>query len=100
MGAYLITFALAVGSVALWTLRVAIASRGSRAAGAMVSMIEATTYVVAVSHITSTLGAPMHLAVYAVGVGAGTYAGLTVDARVRRGPGPRHAVRVVRLPRR
>lgn len=46
-------------------------------------MIEATTYLVAVSHITSALDAPSHLFVYAIGVGAGTYAGLTVDRKLQ-----------------
>lgn len=82
MDTYLITFALAVGSVALWTLRVTIASRGNRAASAVVSMVEATTYVVAVSRMTGAVGAPLHVAIYAAGVGAGTYAGLYLDGRL------------------
>jgi len=86
MAPYLITLALAIGSVGLWTVRVATTARGSRGASAVVSMVEATTYVVAVSHLMRSLDAPFHLLVYALGVGSGTYVGLTVDARVRARP--------------
>lgn len=83
MAPYLITFALAIASVAMWTLRVAITSRGNRASSSAIAMVEATTYLIAVSHITSALDAPSHLFVYAIGVGAGTYAGLTVDRKLQ-----------------
>lgn len=86
MAPYLITFALAIASVAMWTLRVAITTRGNRASSSLIAMVEATTYLVAVSHITSALDAPSHLVVYAIGVGAGTYAGLTVDRKLQRLP--------------
>lgn len=86
MAPYLITFALAIASVAMWTLRVAITSRGNRTFSSVIAMIEATTYLVAVSHITSGLDAPSHLFVYAIGVGAGTYAGLTVDQKLQCSP--------------
>lgn len=87
MAPYLITFALAIAGVAMWTLRVAITSRGNRASSSAIAMVEATTYLIAVSHITSALDAPSHLFVYAIGVGAGTYAGLTVDRRLQCFPG-------------
>ena len=83
MSAYLITFALAVGSVGLWTLRVATTARGNRATGAVIATIEATTYVAAMSHVMSSLGAPLHVVVYGLGVGSGTYAGIIVDTRLR-----------------
>lgn len=86
MAPYLITFALAIASVAMWTLRVTITSRGNRAASSLIAMVEATTYLGAVSHITSALDAPSHLVVYAIGVGSGTYAGLTLDRRLQRSP--------------
>jgi uncharacterized protein YebE (UPF0316 family) len=86
MAPYLITFALAIASVAMWTLRVAITSRGNRASSSAIAMVEATTYLIAVSHITGALDAPSHLFVYAIGVGAGTYAGLTVDRRLQYFP--------------
>lgn len=79
---YLITFALAIGSVGLWTIRVATTARGSRVASAAISTVEATTYVVAVSHLMGSLDAPIHLLVYAIGVGTGTYIGLTIDSKL------------------
>lgn len=85
MGAYLITFGLASASVCLWTLRIAITSRGKRAAGAMMSTVEATVYVVAVSHVLGSLDAPVHIAMYGLGVGVGTYAGLVIDSAVGDG---------------
>lgn len=79
----LITFALAVGSVGLWTLRVALTARGSRALGSVISAIEAVIFVVAFSHVTGSLDAPIQISIYGVGVGVGTYLGLTVDRRLR-----------------
>lgn len=83
MASYLITFALAIARVAMWTLRVTITSRGNRASSSAIAMVEATTYLIAVSHITSALDAPSHLFIYAIRVGAGTYAGLTVDRKLQ-----------------
>lgn len=37
MAPYLITFALALASVAMWTLRVAITSRGNRASSSTIA---------------------------------------------------------------
>ena len=82
MTAYLVTFSLAVASVGLWTLRVSMTSRGHRVTGSIVSMVEATTYVVAVSHLIGALDAPAHIVLYAGGVGLGTYLGLTLDRTI------------------
>lgn len=80
----IITFALAVGSVGLWTLRVALTARGSRALGSAVAATEAVVFVVAFSHVTNSLDAPVQVAIYGIGVGAGTYLGLTIDRRIKR----------------
>lgn len=79
----LITFALAVGSVGLWTLRVALTARGSRALGSAVAATEAVVFVVAFSHVTGSLDALLQVAIYGVGVGTGTYLGLTIDRRIK-----------------
>lgn len=87
----IITFALAVGSVGLWTLRVALTARGSRALGSAVAATEAVVFVVAFSHVTGSLDAPLQVAIYGIGVGTGTYLGLTIDRRIkgsRRLPSP------------
>lgn len=84
-----ITFALAVGSVGLWTLRVALTARGSRLLGSAVAATEAVVFVVAFSHVTSSLDAPVQIVVYGLGVGLGTFLGLTVDRTIKgRRPGP------------
>lgn len=80
---YLATFALAVASVCLWTVRVATTARGNTAIGAAVAVVEATTHVVAMSHVIGSLSAPLHVIVYGMGVGSGTYAGIIVDTRLR-----------------
>jgi len=79
----IITFALAVGSVGLWTLRVALTARGSRALGSAVAATEAVVFVVAFSHVTGSLDAPLQVAIYGIGVGTGTYLGLTIDRRIK-----------------
>jgi len=80
----LITFALAVGGVGLWTLRVALTARGSRALGSAVAATEAMTFVVALSHVTGSLNAPAQLALYGLGVGVGTFLGVTIDCAITR----------------
>jgi uncharacterized protein YebE (UPF0316 family) len=81
---FLITFALAVGSVGLWTLRVALTARDSRVIGSAVAAVEAVVFVVAFSHVTGSLNAPLQIAIYGAGVGSGTFLGLTVDRTIRR----------------
>lgn len=79
----LITFALAVASVGLWTLRVALTARGSRALGSTVAAIEAMVFVVAFSHVTGSINAPTQVLIYGAGVGAGTYLGVTLDRKLK-----------------
>lgn len=78
-----ITFGLAAASVGLWTVRVATIARGSRGLGTAVSMIEATTYAVAISRLVGTLAVPIHILAYAVGVGTGAYVGSVVSGKLR-----------------
>lgn len=79
----IITFALAVGSVGLWTLRVALTARGSRILGSAVAATEAVVFVLAFSHVTGSLNAPVQIAIYGAGVGLGTFLGLSVDREIR-----------------
>ena len=76
---------LAVLSVSLWTVRVALAARGRRVAGAAVAAVEATTFVVAFRQLAVDLAAPGRLFAYGVGVAGGTLLGLAIDSRVSRG---------------
>lgn len=79
----LITFGLAVGSVSLWTLRVATTARGCRALGSVVAATEAVVFLLAFSHVTGSLDAPLQISIYGGGVGIGTYFGLTIDRTIR-----------------
>jgi uncharacterized protein YebE (UPF0316 family) len=76
---------LAVVSVSLWTLRVALASRGRRVAGSLTAGIEAIVFVVAFSRVTSDLSSLENLLGYAVGVAVGTLVGVSLDEHLSAG---------------
>lgn len=78
------TTALAMFSVGLWTVRVAVTARGRRIAGASVAAIEATVFAAAFSRLLADLDSPVRIAAYAVGVAAGTLLGLHIDERFGR----------------
>jgi uncharacterized protein YebE (UPF0316 family) len=75
--------ALATASVGLWTLRVALAARGKKVAGAAVAAVEAVTFAVAFTRLD--LAAPERVAGYALGVAFGTLLGLALDERLSGG---------------
>ena len=85
LGSAAVTFALAIVSVALWTVRVALASAGRRLFGAAVAGIEALTFALAFSRIVTDLDNPLGLFAYAAGVGVGTLLGLAADERFSPG---------------
>jgi uncharacterized protein YebE (UPF0316 family) len=74
------TAGLAMLSVGLWTVRVAVTARGSRALGALVAAVEATVFAVAFSRLLAGLDSPHRVAAYGLGVAAGTLLGLTLDS--------------------
>lgn len=76
---------LAVVSVSLWTLRVALASRSRRVAGSLTAGLEAIVFVVAFSRVASDLGSVENLLGYAVGVAIGTLVGVSLDERLSAG---------------
>jgi len=92
---------LAMVSVGLWTLRVALAARGRRALGAAVAAGEALVFALVFSTLVAELGSWDRLAGYAVGVAVGTVGGIAVNDRVTAGgsvvevvvPGDGHALR-------
>jgi uncharacterized protein YebE (UPF0316 family) len=88
----LATASLAMASVGLWTLGVALAARGRKAAGAVVAAAEAVVFALAFTHVASGLDAPERVVAYAVGVAVGTIFGLVVDERLAAG---RSELRVV-----
>jgi len=83
---------LAMASVGLWTLRVAIAARGMKLAGAIVASIEAVVFALTFSHLVTDLGSPDRLAGYAVGVAIGTALGLVANDHLTPGHTELHLV--------
>ncbi len=84
--------ALALVSVGLWTLRVALTARGRSVAGASVAALDATVFAVVFGSLLSDLDRPARLAGYAFGVAVGTLVGIVADRRMAHG---RSEVRVV-----
>jgi uncharacterized protein YebE (UPF0316 family) len=76
---------LAMASVGMWTLRVALTARGRKAAGAIVAAAEAVVFALAFTRLASGLDAPERVAAYAVGVAVGTVLGLAIDERLSAG---------------
>jgi uncharacterized protein YebE (UPF0316 family) len=77
--------AMALGSVGLWTMRVAFAARGRKLLGALVAALEAVVFAVAFSNLAANLDAPVRVIGYAFGVSAGTLLGLFLDERGSHG---------------
>ena len=76
---------LAITSVGLWTLRVALTARGRRTIGATVAAVEAVIFAVAFTNVAAHLDSPIRIAGYAAGVAFGTVLGLTADRRLSAG---------------
>ena len=76
---------LAITSVGLWTLRVALTARGRRGLGATVAALEAVIFAVAFTNVAAHLHSPVRVAGYAAGVAFGTVLGLTADRRLSAG---------------
>ena len=76
---------LALVSVGLWTLRVALTARGQRLAGASVAAVEASVFAVVFGSLVADLDRPHKLVGYACGVAIGTLLGITADRRMAHG---------------
>jgi len=76
---------LAVMSVGLWTLRVALTARGRKVAGSVTAGLEALVFLLAFSRVLTEMDAIERLAGYAVGVAAGTLLGVFLDERLSAG---------------
>jgi uncharacterized protein YebE (UPF0316 family) len=77
--------ALAMLSVGLWTMRVALTARARKLAGSLVAGLEALVFLLAFSRVLSNMDAVERVVGYAVGVGAGTLLGLFLDERLSSG---------------
>jgi uncharacterized protein YebE (UPF0316 family) len=76
---------LAITSVGLWTLRVALTARGRTTIGASVAAVEAVIFAVAFTNVAANLQSPLRVVGYAAGVAFGTVLGLTVDRHLSPG---------------
>ena len=76
---------LAIVSVSLWTMRVALTARGRKVAGAIASGVEAVVFILAFSQVAQDLAAIERLLGYAVGVALGSLAGIYLDERLSAG---------------
>jgi uncharacterized protein YebE (UPF0316 family) len=76
---------LAMASVALWTMRVALTARGRRLAGSVVAAVEALVFLLAFSRVLSDMTAIERIVGYAAGVGLGTLLGVYMDERLAAG---------------
>jgi uncharacterized protein YebE (UPF0316 family) len=90
--AMIATVVLAMLSVSLWTLRVALTARNHKAFASVVAALEATVFALAFSRLLANLDCTAQVLAYAAGVGAGTLAGLSMHDRLVR-PRPRRARR-------
>lgn len=76
---------LATGSVALWTLRVALTATGRRLTAAVVAGIEAVSFAVAFGAVVAALNDPLRIGAYATGVALGTLLGIVTGDRLSNG---------------
>jgi uncharacterized protein YebE (UPF0316 family) len=76
---------LALVSVGLWTLRVALTASGRRLPGAAVAALEASVFAMVFGSLVSDLDRPARIGGYAVGVALGTVLGISADKRMSRG---------------
>jgi uncharacterized protein YebE (UPF0316 family) len=75
---------LVVVEVAVWQVRVAMATRGNKRTAAALGAVNAVISVVALGQVVTHLDRPANVVGYAVGVAAGVYLGVVVDGRVAR----------------
>lgn len=82
----LLVLALVVTEVAVWQLRVAVATRGHKTSAAALGAVNAVLSVVALALVVNQLDRPWNAAGYAAGVAAGVYLGVLLDQRLAREP--------------
>jgi uncharacterized protein YebE (UPF0316 family) len=82
----LVIAALVVTEVAVWQLRVALATRGRKNSAATLGAVNAVLSVVALAQVVTHLERPANVAGYAVGVAVGVYVGIVADERLAREP--------------
>ncbi|MFP5332172.1 MAG: DUF5698 domain-containing protein [Acidimicrobiia bacterium] len=77
-----LTAALATTTVTLWTVRIAVTARGSKAWASALAAIEAMLFIVAFSRLIGGLDSPHLIVAYGTGMAIGTWAGLSLDGKL------------------
>jgi uncharacterized protein YebE (UPF0316 family) len=77
---------LVVLEVAVWQVRVALATRGRKRSAAVLGAVNAVLSVVALGQVVTHLDRPANIAGYAVGVAVGVYVGVVADGRFAGDP--------------
>ena len=75
---------LVVLEVAVWQVRVALATRGRKRGAAALGAVNAVMSVVALGQVVTNLDRPANVAGYAIGVALGVYLGVVVDEGLQR----------------
>ena len=68
----------------LWQWRVALTGRGVKLAGAVLGTVGGGLQVTAIAQVVTHLDEPVTMFAYAIGVGAGIFAGCCLDERITR----------------
>jgi uncharacterized protein YebE (UPF0316 family) len=68
----------------LWQWRVALTGRGVKVAGAVLGTVGGGLQVTAIAQVVTHLDEPVTMFAYAIGVGAGIFAGCCLDERITR----------------
>jgi uncharacterized protein YebE (UPF0316 family) len=77
---------LVVLEVAVWQVRVALATRGRKRSAAVLGAVNAVMSVVALAQVVTNLDRPANVVGYALGVAIGVYLGVVADGRLARDP--------------
>jgi uncharacterized protein YebE (UPF0316 family) len=77
---------LVVLEVAVWQVRVALATRGRKRSAAVLGAVNAVLSVVALAQVVTNLDRPANVVGYALGVAVGVYLGVVADGRLARDP--------------
>ncbi len=77
---------LVILEVAVWQVRVALATRGRKQIAALLGAVNAVISVVALGQVVTHLDRPANIAGYALGVAIGVYLGVAADGRFSGDP--------------
>ena len=77
---------LVVLEVAVWQVRVALATRGRKRSAAVLGAVNAVMSVVALAQVVTNLDRPANVVGYALGVAVGVYLGVVADGKLARDP--------------